>query len=351
MELALYCPVYGYYEKEKDKVGRRGDFFTNVSVGRLFGELLAFQFSTWLEELAAADGRSQIIEAGAHDGRLAGDILTWLREKRTSLFQVVDYLIIEPSECRRRWQHESLREFSGKVRWSQNLSASADDLASVPGNAPATGVRGIIFSNELLDAMPVHCLGWDVARKAWFEWGVRPDAGRFVWEKISSLDPALRVPELPSGLLNILPDEFTTEICPAAERWWREAAKSLKCGKLVTIDYGLDSEEFFQPQRAQGSLRAYHRHHLAEDVLSDPGERDITAHVDFSAIRAAGEAEGLKTLVYQTQEEFLARIAAQAVESIEHCGGWTPDRARQFQTLTHPEHLGRSFRVLVQSRE
>src|ERR671938_63840 len=86
MHLALYCPVYGYYEKEKDKLGRRGDFFTSVSVGALFGELLAFQFSVWLDELASSAAGLALVEAGAHDGRLARDILAWLRCRRANLF-------------------------------------------------------------------------------------------------------------------------------------------------------------------------------------------------------------------------------------------------------------------------
>jgi SAM-dependent MidA family methyltransferase len=350
MELALYCPVYGYYEKEKDNVGRRGDFFTSVSVGKLFGELLAFQFSEWLETLAAPEERLQIVEAGAHNGKLTKDILTWLSEKRTTLFHDVDYWIIEPSERRRRWQQELLCEFAGKVRWCQKISGVADRSEPIADRVAASGVHGIIFSNELLDAMPVHRLGWDATRKVWFEWGVRFDAEKFVWEKILSAHNTARAPELPDELLNVLPDGFTTEICIAAETWWREAAMSLKRGKLLTFDYGLDGLDFLRPERSDGSLRAYHRHHLVEDVLANVGEQDLTTHVNFSAIQAVGESAGLRTLVYQTQEEFLTSIAAQLVKDSKSSGDWSPRRTRQFQTLTHPEHLGRSFRVLAQLR-
>jgi SAM-dependent MidA family methyltransferase len=350
MELALYCPVYGYYEKEKDNVGKRGDFFTSVSVGTVFGELLAFQFSTWLEELSSYDNRLQLVEAGAHNGQLAKDILTWLREKRTTLFKNVEYSIMEPSQRRREQQEELLREFAGKVHWAADWSAlrgTGGDKARTPDPA---GIYGIIFSNELLDAMPVHRFGWDAARREWFEWGVSLEAEEFVWARSNGQLSSRHAPTLPGELLNVLPDEFTMEICPAAETWWRDAGMNLAQGKLLTIDYGFGAEELFRPERRNGSLRSYHRHLSASNVLANPGEQDITAHVNFGAIQAAGESRGLKTMLWSTQEEFLTRIAAQAAKHPETFSEWTPTRTRQFQTLTHPEHLGRSFRVLVQSR-
>src|SRR5882724_11962297 len=115
MELALYCPVYGYYEAEKDTVGRAGDFYTSVSVGSLFGQLLAFQFADWLNELPDKDCRLQLAEAGAHNGQLAHDILTWLRANRPALFSRIEYILIEPSPIRQKWQQKMLDEFAGKV--------------------------------------------------------------------------------------------------------------------------------------------------------------------------------------------------------------------------------------------
>src|ERR1700722_937955 len=104
MELALYCPVHGYYEKQKDSVGRRGDFYTSVSVGNVFGQLLAFQFAEWLEGFKIKDSKLKIVEAGAHDGKLAKDILTWLQKKRAKLFSEIEYVILEPSANRQNWQ-------------------------------------------------------------------------------------------------------------------------------------------------------------------------------------------------------------------------------------------------------
>ena len=149
--------------------------------------------------------------------------------------------------------------------------------------------------------------------------------------------------------MDVFPDGYTIETCPAAESWWREAAGILQSGKLMTIDYGLTADELFSPSRPRGTLRAYFRHHASDDLLANVGEQDLTAHVNFSAIRAAGESVGLRTEIFSTQSQFLTRILEKASQN-NSPGEWTSAQARQFQTLTHPEHLGRVFRVLVQSR-
>jgi SAM-dependent MidA family methyltransferase len=146
-----------------------------------------------------------------------------------------------------------------------------------------------------------------------------------------------------------LPDGYTIETCPAAENWWREAAGILERGKLMTVDYGLTSDELFLPSRLRGTLRAYFRHHASDDLLANVGEQDLTAHINFSAIQTAGESMGLRTEMFSTQSQFLTQILVKTSKN-NSLGKWTPAQARQFQTLTHPEHLGRAFRVLVQSR-
>jgi SAM-dependent MidA family methyltransferase len=345
MELALYCPVCGFYEKENDTIGRRGDFYTSVSVGSLFGELLAFQFAEWLAELrelnhSRKSGTLKIVEAGAHDGQLARDIMTWLGLWRPELAAQIEYWIIEPSARRRQWQRETLKEFSSRVLWLESY---------IPKQPPR--VKGIIFSNELLDAMPVHRLGWDAKQRAWFEWGVTVEHERFTWVCLPDMmDNSHLLPLVSPELLAVLPDGFTTEICPAATAWWGEAAGALECGKLVTIDYGLTAGDFFTPERKDGTLRAYDQHRLNTNVLANPGEQDLTAHVNFTEIQSAGKAVGLKTELFQDQATFLTSIAKRAWREDSRFGPWMPKHTRQFQTLTHPEHMGRAFLVLVQAR-
>jgi SAM-dependent MidA family methyltransferase len=393
MELALYCPVFGYYETEKDTIGRRGDYFTSVSVGSLFGELLAFQFAEWLaEEVRSAEcdpasslrspGTTQIVEAGAHGGELANDILQWLSQRRPALFQRLEYWIVEPSGKRQEWQRQTLDQFISKVHWVKSLpelSVSCDAPRAARHASHLTPfVPRVLFCNELLDAMPVHRLGWDARRRVWFEWGVALQNGRFVWMRLpevgrpetadrrqnrepegrqavdrpvdqASSSDTFHLPAASMTLSAVLPDGFTTEVCPAAEEWWRQAAGMPGHRKLVAIDYGLAAEEFLVPQRKDGTLRAYHRHRIVPDVLANAGEQDLTAHINFSAIREAGEAAGLRTECCLSQERFLTQIAAKAWDGGGAFGEWSHERTRQFQTLTHPEHLGRAFRVLVQS--
>jgi SAM-dependent MidA family methyltransferase len=359
MELALYCPKHGYYEAKKDNPGRRGDFYTSVGVGKLFGQLLAFQFAEWLETLNPQPSTLNLVESGAHDGQLAGDILTWLQLNRPELFDRVEYQVIEPSPRRQEWQKKTLEQYSSHVRWFAGFQSLLQERTC--HSSPATRhppLRGVIFSNELLDAMPVHRFGWDAQNKKWFEWGVAVDGEKFAWARIPDT-LALRSGEragargafenLPPELLAALPDGYTIETCPAAEDWWREAAGILKRGKLMTIDYGLTADELILPSRPRGTLRAYFRHHAGDDLLANVGEQDLTAHVNFSAIQAAGESVGLRTEMFSTQSQFLTQILGKASKD-NSLGEWTPAQARQFQTLTHPEHLGRAFRVLVQSR-
>ncbi len=383
MELALYCPVYGYYEKERD-IGRQGDYFTSVSVGPLFGELLALQFADWLEpslrtpqnchspgeecqhqgQPGPPPGISDapcLIEAGAHRGELARDILAWLRARRPALFERLQYWIIEPSKTRQAWQAVTLQEYSGRLRWAASVS-ELNQLSPTTSQSRGTcDFGGVLFSNELLDAMPVHRLAWDARQGAWFEWGVGCVEGRLVWARMSEIpshkahvggsEPTpLRAPALSEALLSVLPDGFALEVSPLAIDWWGQAARVLSWGRLITLDYGFTDESLISPARPSGTLRAYRNHRLIQDVLADPGEQDITAHINFSALRAAGESAGLVTELFCTQAEWLTRIGRRIWQGQTDFGAWTPAQTRQFQTLTHPEHLGSRFSVLVQSK-
>lgn len=342
MQWALYCPVYGYYDKEGDSIGRQGDFYTSVSVGPLFGQLLAAQFAAWLEEsfrvASSPENPLHVVEAGAHRGHLARDILTWLQQYRPLLFSRLQYWIVEPSARGRTWQEQTLAAFQDRVRWAAEIEHVAGGRA-----------RGVVFANELLDALPVHRFGWDAARRAWFEWGVAVRDDRLVWTRMSpSFDPA---PDAPHELLAVLPDGFTLERCPAAEAWWRRAATVLDTGsRLLTFDYGGCEEDFWRPERPAGTLRAFRGHRQQPDLLKDPGHQDLTADVNFSRVEAAGRAAGLRTETFSTQQDFLTRIAGRLWQGQLASHPWTQEHTRQFQTLTHPEHLGRAFRVLVQQR-
>lgn len=340
MELALYCPELGFYERFPHRIGRKGDFITSVSVGSMFGRLLAFRFSRWLDELGTPGGRRHLVEAGAHDGRLALDILTWFAEHAPSTLDALDYLILEPSERRQSWQRTTLANFGSHVRWIRDWSALAFG-----------SLHGVIFSNELMDAFPVHRLGWDARNRRWFEYGVTLSEDGLTWCRLP-LTVGAEVPPMtvPDAIQSCLSDGFVLESMPEASRWWRQAAAALGRGHLISFDYGRETVSSLDPSRPEGTLRAYRGHHLASDLLADPGEQDLTAHVDFRALKEAGEASGLRTCGLMSQGRFLVDAMEEVVQLQAPGFGWTRKERSQFQTLTHPEHLGERFKVLVQVR-
>jgi SAM-dependent MidA family methyltransferase len=332
MQRSLYDPVDGYYARADKQIGKRGDFFTSISVGPLFGELLAFQFSRWLEAEKTPGVKFQIVETGAHDGQLARDILEALNKSEPKLLLSIDYWIIEPAQARRAAQEIQLAHF-GNVRWFTQFT----ELDS--------RVRGVIFSNELLDAMPVHPFAWNAAAHRWEEMGVTLVSEKFAWARLPQ--PTIQPPELPAALLNVLPDGYVIELSPDALNWWCNAARVLENGRLMTVDYGGILEELLSPGRTTGTLRSYSRHAVGADVLSHPGEQDITAHVNFTELQRVGIEAGLTTECFTNQSKFLTEIARALWTQTD---SWPQQQVRQFQTLTHPEHLGRPFKVLVQAR-
>lgn len=352
MALALYEPGLGYYEREAGTIGREGDFFTSVSVGSCFGEMLAFRFAGWLEELEA--GTVWLIEAGAHDGRLMADILAWLDRWRPRLGSRLACGILEPSPRRRAWQQARLEPCRDRIRWF----ASFGELAH---EAP----RGILFANELLDALPVRRFEWRAKAGGWQESsvglapvGTGDTAGpAFRWEHrpmpsgAGSADRWLRRQlDLARDLAPALPDGFVWEHGAFAIEWWRQAADCMREGWLLTLDYGELEGGAFLPERPQGTLRAFAGHRQTPDLLNAPGTRDLTADVDFALIRQSGEDAGWTTAAYTTQGRFLTEIAAEMTMSLEAVPRLDAGRRRQLLTLVHPEHLGQRFKVLVQHR-
>lgn len=338
MDLALYAPGLGYYERGLRQTGRQGDFYTSVSVGSLYGEFLGFDFS---RRLASLPGRVAIVEAGAHDGQLALDLLNYLGQFQPDIFRRTDYTIVEPSRARAEKQVQTLAAYAGKVRWARDWKEAGE-------------YRGVCFSNELLDAMPVHVFRWNAFQRDWIEWGVGQAGARFAWralpDELASPRARKLLARIPAQLQQVLPDQFAVEVCPGAVSWWLEAAHSLEQGWLITADYGFPQEEFLMPQRAQGTLRAYSRHRVSAAVLDSPGEQDLTAHVNFGLLTAAGESAGLRTEEFVPQGIFLKTVLERIEQQPHLFPLWTALRYRQLTSLVHPEHLGRAFKVLVQAR-
>ncbi len=329
MAAALYHPELGYYAREPRQVGRGGDFFTSVSVGPLFGELLARRFLKEWETLGSP-GRWRIIECGAHDGTLAADILGAISRVRPAAFASLEYAISEPLPRLQAAQRETLAGFQGKTRFLTNAS----ELFADP-------LPGVAFGNELLDALPFHVVEWHSSR--WHECRVAVQGGVFVWEnKHEIFDPALVSALAPLGTDFV--DGYRTEIRTNLQDFLIPLTRCLTSGLLVWPDYGFARPELYHPDRTQGTLRTFSKHHAAEDPLKDVGEIDITAHVDFTAVAEAAIALGLVPTCFNHQGTWLTETSRDWL--LTQDGNLNAGLLRQFQTLTHPAHLGGSFHVL-----
>ncbi len=338
MKLALYHPSLGYYrrEREKPRTGRKGDFFTSVSSGPLFGRLLARQFLEMWEKMDRP-APFWIVEQGAEDGRLAGDILAWCRDEAPDFFAALNYGIFEIGSPGRGAQEMVLAAagLEKKTVWIGDL----DDWVS--RRIPV----GAFFSNELVDAFPVH----RVVRRdgAWREFHVALDEQkRFTWCEREIEDAALAeaVRELPAL------DGYATEINLQARRWMEWLARTWIFGYVVTIDYGFPASIYYAPFRREGTLSGYREHRRVEDMLAEPGSCDLTAHVDFTTLARLGETAGLETMGFLDQQRFLTGIAHDELEGRAGLRAGVAENLRAWQTLTHPDYLGTRFQVLVQAK-
>ena len=319
MGVALYHPQGGYYAAETNRTGRRGDFFTSVSIGPVYGKLLAVQFME-IRQLLGDPEDFTLVEQGANDGQLLADILAaW----KGPLPRVI---IVEPLEQRRAAQRETLAPWIGCV---QHVTRE-DELPEF---------TGVFFANELLDAFPVKLLLCEDGR--WFERRVGSEDGRFVFIDAPFTGEAPAVAEeIP---------RFATEICPSLAPWMRTVAGKLSRGWILLIDYGHPASVRLHPSRAAGSLAAYRAHQRVDDPLTDPGSQDLTAHVDFTAVARAAEAAGLQLAGFTDQHHALTALAAKVFPSMPK-DELSPDAAREMRALRqllHPESMGTSFKFLA----
>lgn len=328
MAAALYEPSLGYYARDPRPIGRHGDFFTSVSVGPLFGELLARRFLRHWHETGKPD-RWRIIECGAHDGSLAADVLAALARLEPRAFASLEYTIPEPLENLHAAQRRTLLPFARSVR----LLRDPQVLAAEP-------LPGIAFGNEVLDALPCHIVEWRDG--TWRECRVGLAGDAFVWQSAEINDPVLHAALAPLG--GPFPDGYRTEVRTGLHEFLAPLARALDHGSMLWLDYGFEREDFYQPERTGGTLRTFANHRAGEDPLAAPGEADITAHVDFTAVAEAAATLGGHPSPLRSQGTWLTATARDWLLAQEG----NPDAAllRQFQTLTHPAHLGRAFHVL-----
>ncbi len=330
MATALYHPDLGYYARDARQVGRGGDFFTSVSVGPLFGELLARRFGRWWLD-AGRPQHWRLVEGGAHDGTLAADILGALRQLHPAAFAGLEYAIPEPLPRLQAAQRATLQPFAAQVRFL----TSAAELAAQP-------LPGIAFGNEVLDALPCQVVewqadGWHLCRVA-----CGPDAA-FCWDTQQPVTaPALLAALAPLG--RDFPVGYRSELRSGYGGFFAPLLAALSSGLLLWLDYGFAQPEYYHPARHHGTLRTFARHRAAADPLLDPGTLDITAHVDFTAVAEAAIALGCRPLLFRSQGSWLTQVARNWLLGME--GNPHAPLLRQFHTLTHPAQLGGRFHVL-----
>jgi SAM-dependent MidA family methyltransferase len=326
MDRALYHPELGYYARAACRSGRAGDFFTSVDVGPLFGELLAVQIRE-MAGLLASNGPVEsldLVEAGAGSGRLAADVVRALRASDPRLYAGLALHLVEASARARDAQRDTLGDTAGRLRSSS---------AALPES-----FEGVLIANELLDALPVHQV---VMR----EEGLKEV---YVGSSLSEGPPSTpRLAEYLDAAGARLEPGWRAEVNLNAVDWVRDAARRLRRGFMILIDYGHEARELYSVTHASGTLTSFSRHQSAGPEraspvwLERPGEQDITSHVDFTSVRSAAEAEGMVTLGLLDQTYFLMALSSD----------WTPDRlaarASALKTLIMPGGLGSTQKVLL----
>jgi len=349
MDMVLYHPEYGYYSSDAVKIGfRGGDFFTSVSLGADFGELLARQFyQMWV--ILDQPIHFDLVEMGAGQGILASHVLNYIRQEYPDFWAAVSYIIVEKSQSLKQEQQQRLQDFA--VDWC-NLE-----------EIPLQSLTGCFFSNELVDAFPVHQFIMEAGELREIYVTIQPQS-----EEITAELPIFievigepSTPQLGEYLQlvginlsqNTYENGYRSEINLAALNWLGIVADCLQRGYVLTIDYGYPADRYYNPRRSQGTLQCYYQHRHHDNPYVNVGQQDITAHVDFTALSSWGERCGLKKVGWTRQGLFLMalgigeRLAALSFQ--QQSISQLLQRREGLHQLINPGGLG-NFGVLVQSR-
>jgi SAM-dependent MidA family methyltransferase len=341
LNLVLYHPWYGYYSSKSDQIGARGDFFTSCSLGADFGELIAVQLQQMWEVLAYPHPFT-VLEMGAGKGHLAWDILNHLQREYPHCFQAINYVINEISPQLRQQQQQLLTPKFPQVTWK--------NWQEIPDNS----LIGCCFSNELVDAFPVHQLILSQGE-------LKEIYVTFSDNQFKETYQPLSQPELAKyfQLCNLdfpsanYPDGYRTEVNLFALQWLETLASKLNTGYILTIDYGYDAEHYYHPQREQGTLQCYYQHQRHHNPYLYLGEQDITTHVNFTALERQGELLGLNNLGLTKQGIFLMALGLgdklQKITNSTNNLQQIIQRRDALHQLINPAGLG-NFTVLLQGK-
>jgi SAM-dependent MidA family methyltransferase len=339
MNAALYDPVAGYYfRSDLKRWGREGDYRTSPERSDLFGATFARYFAQLYDELQRPS-EFTIVELGAGSGRFAEVVLLSLKSRFPEVFAATRYIIDEASEYSRHRAGQRTAAFGERVQF-----------ARLPDLPPIRA--GIVFTNELVDALPVHRLIKSQGKLV--ELYVALDTGgEFVWCEGPLSTP--RLSEFCQAYTVELRDKQIIEVSLAADEWVLAIAKSLATGYAITVDYGAEQGDLFDfTVRPQGTLRAFRRHQFVDNVLLSPGDCDITATVNWTQLRTAGKSRGLETVALLSQDKFL--IQAGLLEELQARLDSSISEADKLRLSTSaremilPGSMAANFQVLIQKR-
>jgi SAM-dependent MidA family methyltransferase len=322
MDISLYHPELGYYARAARKTGRAGDFFTSVDVGPLFGELLAKQFAEMFRVLWP-DPVFDLVEAGAGSGRLARDILDAAQTHDPAFYSAIRLSLVERSSAARAAQIDTL---------GPHAPLLVHSAATLPAD-----IVGVIYANELLDALPTHAVV--MTDRGLREVFIDMSEGNFVERYEEPSTP--RIAEYLARAGAEMRVGWRAEVNLSAEEWTKTAAGSLRRGFLVVIDYGHDERELYNTSHSAGTLTSYKQHSQLADFLQEPGETDITAHVDLTAVTRAAEHAGLDVLARLDQTYFLLGLGITDLEAL------SLQQRLAMKTLLLPGGLGSTHKVLI----
>jgi len=335
MRECLYHPVHGYYSKREHT--RFADYYTSADVHPIFGRLLARQFAEMWESLGRPGGFT-VVEAGAGAGRLATHVLDFCATKLPAFYNSLGYIAVERSAPRREQAIANLKRHA-----TAGHSAGSSEI-------PARIAAGCLFSNELIDALPVHRVVKESG--ALKEIFVDFRDGQFLSATAPLSTCAITEYFATQGV--ILQEGQYAEAGLEACDWITEVGRRLERGYVLTIDYGHHAAELFDDHHMRGTLLAYQNHRVSEDVYVSPGEQDLTAHVNFTALETWGKRSGLETAGFTSQTAFLLALGqGNEFADLYDEGQTEAERVRarlQLKTLIHPEGMGERFQVLVQRK-
>ncbi|MGH8027793.1 MAG: class I SAM-dependent methyltransferase [Pseudoxanthomonas sp.] len=339
MEFCLYAPGLGYYSAGSTKFGAAGDFVTAPELGPLFAGCVATAVAPVLQQLGP---EAEFLEIGGGSGAFAEVML-----KRLLAMDALParYAILEPSADLRERQRERL---------GRSLIPPVFDLVEWLDGPPEQSWNGVLFANEVIDALPTP--RFTLRDGEVFEEGVAlEEDGRFVRsDRPADALLAAAVRHLERTLGAPFPDRYRSEVLPQLPYWVQAVMGGLQTGAMLFVDYGYPRREFYQPQRDQGTLRAFYRHHTHNDVYAWPGLQDLTASVDFTALAEAGTQAGFDLAGYCTQASFLlGNGLPQLLEEAEARASEVQLQSlrNEAKRLTLPNEMGERFQVMGFSRE